>query len=126
MGQGKQQECLTEGVQLELVGDAVPDDVVSAGIAGKIEFLHRGNGSAVSEVGRRQLVTVGRQSSRDPPHRVVKHGFAAADRSPGSTDIAGVAHPDVAVVVVPVSLRTFGQRCRCGGHGAALGARQAA
>ena len=124
-GQRQQKQRFPEGVELELIGDPIPDYVIPPGIAGEVQLLYLGDRAAITPIGRCQVIAVGQQTGRDPSDRVVEHRLSAIDRRAGSAHVAGVPDPDVAVVVVAIGLSPLGQRGRDCRHRASVRPRQA-
>ena len=124
--QAKSRSASPKASNWNWLADPVPDDIGPARIPGHTEGLDIGNGPAVGKVRRAELVTVSKEAGSYPAHGVIEHRLSARNDASGSPDVATVADPHVAVVVVPVAFGPFRQRCRRRGDGSPLGAGHAA
>ena len=123
-GGGEKEQRLAEGVELELLGHPIADEVEAAGVAGQVEAALVGHPAAVDGVGRGKLASVGVETPADEPDGGVEQRVGAR-RGGGLARIALVPDPGVAVVVVAARLRPFRQAGRGSGDHAAVGAGQA-
>ena len=119
-GVGQEEENLAEEIELKLISDPVADDIGAAGVAGQSKGKRLRNRAAVTPVRRRRGDAVREYAGANPTHCVVEHVLASFDSRSGMTDVAHVADPAVAVVVVAAGLGPFGESCRHSGHRCAV------